>query len=44
LNTTVVDVDVKKKEIKLENGSKINYDKVLIATGGRAKKMSLDKG
>lgn len=36
LKSRVADVDTGNKEIKLQNGQKVIYDKLCVATGGRA--------
>lgn len=34
MNSNVVKVDAKTKQVVLEDGAQVNYDKLLIATGG----------
>ena len=40
-NSEVVDVDEKKKVVCLKNGAEISYDKLLLATGSRARKLEV---
>ena len=42
LETSVLSLDPLKKELQLENGETVTYDKLLIATGGRPRKLEVD--
>ena len=41
LNKKVNELNIPQKKIKFQEGSSVKYDKVLIATGGKAKKLNL---
>ena len=42
LETSVLSLDPHKKELQLENGETLTYDKLLVATGGRPRKLEVD--
>ena len=42
LETSVLSLDPHKKELQLEKGETVTYDKLLIATGGRPRKLEVD--
>ncbi|GAA93726.1 uncharacterized protein L969DRAFT_43950 [Mixia osmundae IAM 14324] len=42
LGTKAVSLDPRQKSLKLDNGSEISYDKLVLATGGAAKRLPLD--
>mgnify|MGYP001446769206 CR=1 FL=1 len=42
LETSVLSLDPLKKKLQLENGETVIYDKLLIATGGRPRKLEVD--
>ena len=42
LETSVLSLDPHNKELQLENGETVTYDKLLIATGGRPRKLEVD--
>lgn len=42
LETSVLSLDPHKKELQLENDETVTYDKLLIATGGRPRKLEVD--
>ena len=42
LETSVLSLDPHKKELQLEKGEPVTYDKLLIATGGRPRKLEVD--
>ena len=42
LETSVLSLDPDKRELQLENGETVTYDKLLIATGGRPRKLEVD--
>ena len=42
LETSVLSLDPHKKELQLEKGETVAYDKLLIATGGRPRKLEVD--
>ena len=42
LETSVLSLDPNKKELQLENGETVTYDKLLVATGGRPRKLEVD--
>ena len=42
LETSVLSLDPNKKELQLEKGETVTYDKLLIATGGRPRKLEVD--
>ena len=42
LETSVLSLDPQKKELQLEKGETVTYDKLLIATGGRPRKLEVD--
>ena len=42
LETSVLSLDPHKKELQLENGETVTYDKLLVATGGRPRKLEVD--
>ncbi len=42
LETSVLSLDPDKKELQLENGETVTYDKLLVATGGRPRKLEVD--
>ena len=42
LETSVLSLDPHKKELQLENDETVNYDKLLVATGGRPRKLEVD--
>ena len=42
LETSVLSLDPNKKELQLENDETVTYDKLLIATGGRPRKLEVD--
>ena len=44
LSSKVTNIDRENKEIYLQSGEKINYTKLVIATGSRAKKAPLSEG
>ena len=42
LETSVLSLDPHKKELQLENDETVTYDKLLVATGGRPRKLEVD--
>ena len=42
LETSVLSLDPHNKELQLENGETVTYDKLLVATGGRPRKLEVD--
>ena len=42
LGTSVLSLDPDKRELQLENGETVTYDKLLVATGGRPRKLEVD--
>ena len=42
LETSVLSLDPDKRELQLENGETVTYDKLLVATGGRPRKLEVD--
>ena len=42
LETSVLSLDPDKRELLLENGETVTYDKLLVATGGRPRKLEVD--
>ena len=42
LETSVLSLDPHKKDLQLEKGETVTYDKLLIATGGRPRKLEVD--
>ena len=42
LGTSVLSLDPEKRELQLENGETVTYDKLLVATGGRPRKLEVD--
>ena len=42
LETSVLSLDPRKKELQLENDETVTYDKLLVATGGRPRKLEVD--